>query len=338
MRQVWITRAGTPDVLQVREAPDPAPKPGEVRIRVSFSGINFADVMARMGQYPDAPPIPCVVGYEVSGHVDAVGMDIRDIAVGQPVVAITRFSGYSDVVNVPASQVLPLPTEYSLEKAAAIPVNYLTAWIMLVRMANVQAGERVLVHSAGGGVGQAALQICLWQGAEVIGTASSGKHARLRELGVAHCIDYTRESVPEKILHITNGQGVDIVLDPVGGKSFKEGYRMLAPLGRLCMFGASSGAPGTSRSILALLKTVIGMPFFHPIPLIDKNRAVIGVNLGHLWESMGKLRPDFETIVDLCVKGTFDPVVDTVFTFEDAPKAHQYMQDRRNFGKVLLRP
>lgn len=338
MRQVWISRAGSPEVLQVRNAPEPTVSGGDVRIRVAFAGINFADILARMGQYPDAPKLPCVVGYEVSGIVDAVGPDAPGFEVGQRVVAITRFNGYSEVLAVPAAQVLALPENYPLDKAAAIPVNYLTAWLMLVRMANVQAGDRVLVHTAGGGVGQAALQICRWQHAEVIGTASSSKHTRLRELGVAQCIDYTRESVPEAVARITAGRGVDIVLDPIGGRSFKEGYRMLAPMGRLCMFGASSSAPGTRRSIAALLRTLVSMPFFHPMSLINENKAVIGINLGHLWREMDKLRSDFETIRDLCIKGTFDPVVDRAFSFEQAADAHRYMQDRKNVGKVLLKP
>lgn len=338
MRQVWITRHGPPEVLQVRDAPDPNTKPGCVRIRVAFSGINFADIMARMGQYPDAPRVPCVVGYEVSGTIDAIGEGVNGFAPADRVVAMTHFSGYSDIVVVPAGQVFPLPNSYPLEKAAAIPVNYLTAWLMLVRMGNVKPGERALIHSIGGGVGQAALQICKWKGAEVIGTASAGKHDRLRQLGVQHCIDYTRADVRSEVRRITHGNGVDIVLDPIGGRSFRQGFQMLAPMGRLCMFGAFSTAPALRRRPLALAKGLLAMPWFHPIPLINQNKVVMGVNLGHLWMQMEKLRADFQEILTLCGAGTFDPAVDRVFPFEEAPAAHQYIQERRNFGKVLLRP
>src|SRR5207302_1487754 len=139
------------------------------------------------------------------------------------------------------------------EKAAAIPVNYLTAWLMLVHLGNVRAGERVLVHAVAGGVGQAALQICKWRGAEVLGTASGGKHARLRELGVAHCIDYTKQDFEAEVARATRGEGVDIVLDAVGGKSFAKSYRCLRSLGRLMMFGASSAATSRTRSIVGAL-------------------------------------------------------------------------------------
>jgi NADPH:quinone reductase-like Zn-dependent oxidoreductase len=338
MRQVWISKAGAPEVLEVREVADPAPGPGEVRIRVRASGVNFADIMARMGQYPDAPPLPCVVGYEVSGDIDAVGAGTGGFTEGDRVVSLTRFGGYSDTVVVPAAYARKLPANVSYEAAATIPVNYLTAWIMLVRCGNVQPGETVLVHAAAGGVGQAALQICQWRGAEVIGTASASKHARLQELGVKHCIDYTQVDFEPEVMRLTDGRGVDIVLDAVGGRSFKKGYRCLAPLGRLFMFGASSAAVGKRRSFLAIGKALLTMPWFHPLPLIDANRGVFGTNMGHLWDVMDKLGADMDQITGLVSEGTFAPVVDRTFPFTEAAEAHRYIQDRKNFGKVLLTP
>ncbi|MFP4501982.1 MAG: synaptic vesicle VAT-1 family membrane protein [Candidatus Hydrogenedentota bacterium] len=338
MRQIWITKAGGPEVLEVREAPTPEPGAGEIRIRVKASGVNFADIMARMGQYPDAPPIPCVVGYEVSGDVDAVGPGVTGFSQGDRVVSLTQFNGYSDAVVVPAVYARRLPDQVTYEAAAAIPVNYCTAWIMLVRCGNIQAGETALVHSAGGGVGLAALQICQWRGAHVVGTASAGKHARLTEMGVAHCIDYNTEDFEQEVMGYTQGQGVDIVLDAVGGRSFKKGYRCLAPLGRLFMFGVSSSAVGKRRSIAAIAKTLLTMPWFHPIPLIDKNRGVFGTNMGHLWDVMDKLGADMDHILQLTAEGAFAPVVDATFPFDQAGEAHAYIQDRKNFGKVLLTP
>ena len=155
MRQVWIPKTGGPEVLEVREAPDPEPGPGAVRIRVAAAGINFADLLARMGLYPDAPKLPAVVGYEVAGTVDRVGAG-AGLAEGDRVVALTRFGGYSDAVVVPGFQAIALPAAVGFEKAAALPVNYLTAWLMLVHLGNLRAGDRVLVHAAAGGVGQAA--------------------------------------------------------------------------------------------------------------------------------------------------------------------------------------
>jgi len=338
MRQVWITKRGGPEVLQVREAPDPEPKPGEIRVRVAAAGVNFADVMARMGLYPDAPPLPAVVGYEVAGTVDRVGAGVEGFREGDRVGSSTRFGGYSDVVCVPAVQAQRMPDGLSFEKAAAIPVNYMTAWLMLVTLGNVRPGDRVLVHAVAGGVGQAALQICRWKGAEVIGTASAGKHARLRELGVAHCTDYRTQDFLAETKRVTNGRGVDIALDAVGGDSFRKSYRALAPLGRLYVFGASALATGKRRSIVGAVRGMLAMPAFRPIPMMNANRGVHGVNLGHLWKEAARLKEMMGQIMALVADGTFDPVVDRTFPLEQAGDAHAWIQDRRNFGKVLLAP
>lgn len=335
MRQVWIPRIGGPEVLEVREADDPEPGPGEVRIRVAATGVNFADILARMGLYPDAPRLPTVVGYEVSGTIDALGEGVEGVAVGDRVLALTRFGGYTDTAVVPAGQVASIGA-LDFEKAAAIPVNYLTAWLMLVKLGNVEAGERVLVHAAAGGVGQAALQICRWKQARVIGTASPGKHARLRELGVEHVVDYRSEDY-EQVVRERVGD-VDIVLDAVGGSSFRKGYRLLAPMGRMFMFGVSSFAPGKTRSMLSALRGLLSMPSFRPVTLMNDNRGVFGVNLGHLWDRAAQLQGMLEQILALVHEGVLDPVVDRTFSFEDAAEAHAWLQARKNFGKVLLVP
>src|SRR5438309_7450717 len=220
----------------MREAPDPQPGPGEVRIRVRAAGVNFADLMARRGLYPDAPPLPFVPGYEVAGEVDA-GDPGR---IGQRVIALTRFGGYSDFVVVPSRRAIEMPSNLSFSQAAAIPVVWLTAWHMLVELCNVRRGQRVLVHAAAGGVGTAALQICRRIGDEVIGTASASKHARLREMGLSHAIDYRTQDFEVEVKRITGGRGVHIVLDAVGGASIKKGWRCLAATGKLVVFGASS--------------------------------------------------------------------------------------------------
>jgi NADPH:quinone reductase-like Zn-dependent oxidoreductase len=153
MKQMFIVGHGGPEKLQLRESPDPSPAGGEIRIRVKASGINFADILARQGLYPDSPKIPCVVGYEVSGTVDTVGPRVDQTWVGREVFALTRFGGYSDVVVVPEKQVFAKPASLSHEQAAAISVNYLTAWQLLVVMGSLKREETVLVHNVGGGVG-----------------------------------------------------------------------------------------------------------------------------------------------------------------------------------------
>jgi len=338
MRQVWITKKGGPEVLQVREAPDPEPKAGEVRIRVAAAGINFADVLARMGLYPDAPKLPAVVGYEVAGTVDRVGPGVEGIREGDRVGTATRFGGYSDQVCVSAAQAYVLPEGLSFEKAAAIPVNYMTAWLMLVWLGCVREGDRVLVHAAAGGVGQAALQICRWKGAEVIGTEGASKLARLRERVVARIIDYRTQDFLAEVKRITNGRGVEIALDAVGGDSFRKSYRALASLGRLYVFGASALAPGKKMNVVAAARGLWAMPSFRPLALMNSNKGVHGVNLGHLWGRPDLLGRIMGEIVALVADGTFDPVVDRAFPFSQAGEAHAYIQDHKNFGKVLLTP
>jgi NADPH:quinone reductase-like Zn-dependent oxidoreductase len=335
MRSVWITRTGPPEVLEVRDGPDPVPGPGQVLVRVRAAGVNFADVMARLGLYPDAPPRPCVVGYEVAGTVEQVGAGAESgLAAGRPVVALTRFGGYAEAVTVPAAQVFPLSDGMRFEEAAAIPVNYLTAVLMLRHFGNVKRGERVLVHAAAGGVGMAALQLCRIAGAEVIGTASAAKHEQLREAGVAHAIDYRTQDFEAEVRRVTDGRGVDIVLDATG--AFRKSYRCLAPLGRLVCFGVSGAATGLAPSWLSAAKRLATLPWFHPISLMNDNKAVIGVNLGHLWDRIALLRDEMLGLLRDWEGGRIHPVVGKTFPLTEAAAAHRYLQERQNVGKVIL--
>jgi synaptic vesicle membrane protein VAT-1 len=337
MRQVWITRVGPPEVLELREAPDPVPKPGEVLIHVRASGVNFADIMARLGLYPDAPKLPTVVGYEVAGDIAAVGGGVVR-SIGEKVFAITRFGGYSDRVCVPAAQAVPLPGSMSYEQGAAIPVNYLTAYQMLIQMGSLKFREKVLVHSAAGGVGLAAIDLCRIYEAEIFGTASASKHAFLRERGVAHVIDYTTQDYEAEVKRLTRGRGVHIVLDAMGGEHWKKGYRCLAPSGRLVMFGLSSAVTGKTRSVLSLLKTLLSTPFFSfpPTRLINDNKALVGVNLGHMWGETELFKSWLLQLLAWYGEGKIHPTVSARFPLAEAAAAHHYIQDRKNIGKVVL--
>jgi len=340
MRQVWIPKAGAPEVLEVRETRDPLPAPGELRVRVEAAGINFADIMGRLGIYPDLPKMPVVPGYEVAGQVDAVGDGVESDWIGRGVLSMTRFGGYSDVLCAPEGQVFARPEGMSAEAGAAFPVNYLTAHQLLIVMGSLAAGDTVLVHSAGGGVGIAATQIARALGARVIGTASAGKHASLKELGVDECIDYRTENFETRVREITGGRGVELAIDAVGGDSFNKSYRSLSPTGRLGMFGMSAAATGKRRSLFALLGAAVRMPWFSftPLRLMDANKAVFGVNVGHLWDETERVASWMEALLEQYSGGSLRPVVDRTFPFAEAAAAHHYIQDRKNFGKVLLTP
>jgi NADPH:quinone reductase-like Zn-dependent oxidoreductase len=339
VRQVWIERKGrAEDAFAIKDAPDPTPGPGEVRVRVTAAGINFADTMARKGLYMDAPPLPCVVGYEVSGTIDALGEGVEGPPAGTRVLAMTRFGGYSSCVCLPADQAVPVPDGVDLTAAAAIPVTYLTAWHSLRYMANLQPGERVLLHAAAGGVGLSALQIARHLGAgSILGTASPGKHTRLLELGLTQAIDYRSHDFEPEVMRLTQGQGVHVVMDAVGGSSFRKSYRSLAATGRLVMFGASTISEGHRLNLWAVLKGVFGMPKFGPIPLMTVNRGVFGVNMLHVADTRPDLiRKELAEIVDLVGQGVLSPVVDRVFPHTEVAEAHVHIESRKNFGKVLL--
>src|SRR5262249_50950896 len=190
MRQMWIVGRGGPDKLVLRESPDPQPTGIELRVRVKASGVNFADILARLGLYPDAPKPPMVVGYEISGAVDAVGPDARPEWIGKEVFGLVRFGGYSDSVVVPQDQVFERPASLDHAQCVALPVQYLTAWQLLVVMGSLSSDETVLIHNAGGGVGLAAIDIARHIGARIYGTASVGKHDFLRSRGLHEALDY----------------------------------------------------------------------------------------------------------------------------------------------------
>jgi synaptic vesicle membrane protein VAT-1 len=337
MRQVWITRAGPPEVLQVREAPDPEPSNGQVRIRVRAAGINFSDLMARVGLYPDAPKIPCVVGYEVSGTIDKVGEGVTEYEVGDRVFGMPKFGGYTDTLVVGAAQVFHMPDKMTFEEAAALPVAYLTAHNMMLFTGTVRSGSSVLVHSAAGGVGLAVIQIAKMRGCTIFGTASPVKHDFLRQQGVQYPIDSSGDYAAV-VRAVVGDRGVDLILDPVGGASWSAGYDLLAPCGRLVAFGLSAAASGKRRNLLHAGLQLMKVKKFQPTKLMDDNKTVSGTNMGHLFGRLDLLRPQFAALLTMYDAGEIAPHVDRVFRFDDAPAAHHFIHDRKAIGKVLLAP
>jgi NADPH:quinone reductase-like Zn-dependent oxidoreductase len=337
MFQIWITRAGAPEVLQVREAPDPVPHAGAVRVRVRAAGINFADLMARVGLYPDAPKLPCVIGYEVSGVVDAVGPAVSRLSVGDRVFAMPHFGGYTDTLVLPEAQAFRMPDNMSFEEAAALPVVYLTAHHMMLYTGHLRRRSRVLIHSAAGGVGLAAIDLARTRDCEIFGIASRSKHDFLRERGCQHPIDNDVDYVTA-VRRASDGRGVDLILDPVGGASWSLGYGLLAPAGRLVVFGLSAAASGKTRNLVHALGQLLRIKKFDPRKLMDDNKTVSGCNMGHLFGELPMLREQLESLVTMYQAGQIRPHVDRTFRFSEAAAAHHYLHDRKAKGKVLLVP
>lgn len=343
MKAVVLTGTGSYDVLRVEERPDPPVGPGEVRVAVRAAGINFADTMARIGLYPDAPKPPCVLGYEVAGEVETVGDGVTDLAPGDRVVAGTRFGGQAELVTVPASQAWPLPERFSFEQGAAFPVNYGTAYAALVVMGSLREGNRVLIHAAGGGVGVSATQVARNAGAEIFGTASASKHEAIRAQGVDHPIDYRTRDFEAEVMRITGGEGIDLAIDALGPTSFRKDYRLLRPGGRLVMYGLSENSREGRRSIPLTLKSLVRMPtatmpWWKSLMVMNENKGVFGLNMLKWLDTEGSLDRLVAPLMADLEAGRLDPVVAESFPFERAGDAHRFIAERRNVGKVVLFP
>src|SRR5882672_7110736 len=333
MRAIVTTRNGFVDVLQVETRPDPVPGKGEVLVRVKAAGLNFADILARQGLYPDAPPKPCVVGYEVSGLVEAVGDGVDQTLIGQPVIAMTHFGGQAELVVIPLRQIFEKPEQLSFEQGAAVPVNYLTAWALLVTMGGLKKEESVLIHNAGGGVGLAALDIAKHIGAKTYGTASTGKHEFLKQRGLDHAIDYRGQDWLPVLMDLTKDRGVELVIDPLGGSNWKQSYRALRATGRMGFFGMSTASASGIRGKLKALKAVMQTPRFNPLGMMSRNKGVFGLNLGHLWGEGDKVASWMNEIMRGIDEGWIQPHVDRAFPFDQIAEAHRYIEARRNIGK-----
>lgn len=337
MRALVNVKAGGPEVLKVEQRPEPMPQPGEVLLRVKRAGLNFADISARVGLYPDAPKFPMVMGYEVSGTIEALGHGTGGFSKGDRVVAMTRFGGQAELVAVPAAQVRKIRDGLSFDEAAALPVNALTAYHMLFWVAPIQPGMTVLIHMAAGGVGLIAIQLCRTvPGVKIIGTASASKHAFLRAQGVDHCIDYRTQDYAKEVLALTNGRGVDRVLDALGGPDWSKGYKLLKPGGHLHCFGWANMVDGRKRNLLTVARQFVQLPRFNPMELMDQNRGVSGTNMGHLWNELELIGHHLDRILELNAAGKLTAHVDSVFPLERAGEAHAHVQARKNVGKVLL--
>lgn len=325
MKAIRIHETGSPEVLTADEIEVPAPASGQVLIRVGVAGVNFTDVMARQGVYISkdaAPQLPAILGTEVAGVVAAVGPGVPSELVGQRVVAFVR-GGYAEYAIAPAGLVAALPASVDLAEATAFLVQGVSAWQLLKDCARIEPGQSVLVHSAAGGVGTIAVQLAKAFGAStVIATAGSADKRKLAgELGADIEVDYSLPDWADVVLGSTDGRGVDVVLDAVGGDVGEQSLTCLAPFGRLVVYGVSSKR----------ISPFAGSQLMH------KNQSVIGYWL------TGRMERDSEPIagivgdlLKLAASGQVRGVVRHAFPLEDAAGAHRAISDRHTVGKVVL--
>jgi NADPH:quinone reductase-like Zn-dependent oxidoreductase len=340
MRAIVIPRNGPPEVFEEREIEERRLTPQDLRIRVEAAGVNFADLMGRVGLYPDAPAMPYAPGYEVSGVVEEAGAKADPaFAPGTRVVAVTRFWGYADRVRTPAWCAAPLPASVDATTAAALPVNYLTAHLALLHVGNAKRGERVLVHGGAGGVGLAVLDLARPLGLELYATAGSDEKCRALEArGVVRAVNYRAGDYEPALREATRGRGFHLILDPLGPESFEKGLRLLSPLGRVVCFGFSTLVTGRKRNLWHAATTYLGKSKVNPITLMNRNAGVFGLNLAHLFEERDLVRDGLAELVRRAAAKEIAPTIAATFplTAAGAAEAHGYLHDRKNVGKVLL--
>ncbi len=333
MKALWLVKRGS---WEIRETPVPRPKPGGVRVAVRAFGLNFAELMASQGLYPDAPKLPAILGYEIAGQIDAVGEGVDASRIGERVVAFTHFGGHAEFCCLPSQDALPIPATMSFEAAATLPVTYLTAYHMLFFAANLRAGESVLVQMAAGSVGTAVLQLCRTVAdVTTFGTASAGKHQVLRVNGCTHPIDYHAIDYAAEVRRLTDGRGVDVVLDPLGSRDTSKGYQLLRDGGRIIVYGFAN-LQRRRFSPIHVLGQLARVPRFSPLRLMKDNRGVIGVNMGHLVGRADLLHGEMQALLALFEQSKIAPVIDCVLPLEDGAQGYDRIASGKNVGKVIV--
>lgn len=337
MRAAVITRFGPPEVLEFRDVPTPVLMPGGVRVRVASIGLNFADIMARLGVYPSIPAPPFVPGIEFSGTVIETAAGVRSLRRGDRVMGFSRQGAYAEEVCVPATFVRRVPDDMSDHEAAAFSVTYLSAYHGLRTLGQVQKGETVLVHAAAGGVGTAALQLLRRWGARTIATASTAeKLAVARQQGANETILAGNGRIGASLRDLTKGHGVDVVLDSVGGRLFRDSWRSLALMGRYVMFGFASVTGRRTLGRWRLLREVVSTPLIFPPSLPSRNVSLMGFNLYFLAERSEYLRKAVAELIRLRRSGAIRPLIGRVFPFDRIVEAHAWMQSRQSTGKIVI--
>ncbi len=333
MKALWLVKHGS---WQVRDTAEPQPTRGEVRIAVRATGLNFAELMASQGLYPDAPKLPAILGYEVAGTIDAVGDNVEAARIGERVVGMTHFGGHAQYACVPSPYALAIPAAMPYEVAAALPVTYLTAYHMLFFVANLRPGESVLVQMAAGGVGTAVLQLCRTvPNVTTFGTASASKHQALLDNGCTHPIDYHAVDYATEVRRLTEGRGVDVALDPLGGRDTLKAYRLLRAGGRIVVYGFAN-LQRRRRNLLHVIGQIVRVPRFSPLRLMNANRGVVGVNLGHLFGRSDLLLGEMQELLALYEQGKIAPVIDCTLPLERAAEGYARMASGSNVGKIIL--
>ncbi|WNJ19607.1 zinc-binding dehydrogenase [Pontibacter sp. G13] len=337
MKAAFLVRQGDPkEAFEIRETPKPLPQAGEVQIEVEGFGLNFADVMARLGLYRDAPPMPSVLGYDVVGRISELGPEVEGYQLGDRVASMTRFGGYAQFAVADQRVLMPIPEDLPVGQGVALPVQYGTAWYMAKDLIQLRAGEHVLIHAAAGGVGTALVQIARQVGCVIYGTAGSdAKLAYLKEQGVDHPINYRSTEFDQVIRELRGEAGLDVIFDPIGGATLKKGFKLLGAGGRILSFGGSTMTE--AKGFFGKIMAGLSFGFYHPVMFLGNSRSMLGVNMLRLADQrphvMGRVNAGMRQALD---EGYLNPVVGGEFPAEDIAEAHAFLESRKSMGKVVV--
>jgi NADPH:quinone reductase-like Zn-dependent oxidoreductase len=335
VKAIFLVRKGEPEkAFEFREVPKPDVDDSSVLIKVEGSGLNFADIVAREGMYRDAPPMPCVIGYDVVGTIEKAGSKVKDLSEGDRVAALTRFGGYAEYAVTDERAAVKIPASLNVAEASALTTQYCTAYYCAALAANLHEGETVIVHTASGGVGMALMQYALYKKCEVIATtSSSSKKGFLKDRGAADVINISEENFFQSVYAVAP-QGVDVIFDALGGKYIKQGIRLLNAGGRMICYGASQM---TGTNLLNRIKTALQFGIYHPAQFMMPSKSLIGVNMLCIADK----KPDIlqhclQQVMNLYKEGIFKPHTGKIFSASEIAVAHRYLQSRNAIGKVAL--
>lgn len=335
MKGIYVVKHGkAEEAFEVREIPIPVPKPHEVLVKVEGFGLNFADVMARKGMYQDAPPMPSLIGYDVCGTVEQVGSEVNSVSEGDRVTALTRFGGYAEYAITDGRAVAKIPGTLKVPQATALTTQYCTAYFAAAEMVNLFAGDRVLIHSAAGGVGTALMQYAQYKDCEIFATTgSASKVELLKQMGAHHVIDTSKTKFDDYINDATKGEGVDVIFDAVGADYIRKGIKILSAGGRLVAYGAAQMSE--SKNIFFTLSKAIQFGIYHPAVFMLNSKSLLGVNMLRIADNKpNTLKRCLDNVVRLVEEGVFKPQEGRLFKATEIAEAHKFLESRKSTGKV----
>lgn len=338
MKAAYLVKYGPAETaFEIREVEKPEPAPNQVRIKVEAFGLNFADIAARYGKYRGAPTLPSLLGYDVVGKVEKCGADVKSLLIGDHVTALTLFGGYAQFAVAEQGVAYKIPENIDAGTAVALATQYCTAYFLSDRMTNIQANEKVLIHAAAGGVGTALVQMALHKKCIVFGTCSSSEKMKyLKKIGVQHPINHRRKDFAQTIGKLIGDQGLDVVFNPIGGKSLKEGYRLLGAGGRLVSYGVSS--LNSKKNIFGKLKDLWQFGFYHPVQFLSNSKGIIGMNMLKIAEEKpDKIAMVMQEVIQMQQNGILRPHVGGEYAIDQLADAHSFLESRKSMGKLVVK-